>query len=45
MSLSKQKLETLDRRFLARNQRNPDAEIVRWVLRCAELHPQGRVSK
>jgi hypothetical protein len=42
--LSKQQLERLDRHFLAQNARKPDAEIVRWVLRCAGLHPQGRVS-
>jgi hypothetical protein len=42
-SLSKQQLEELDRRFLARGERKPDAELVRWVLRASRLHPQGRV--
>jgi Calcineurin-like phosphoesterase len=42
--LSKRQLEELDKRFLARGKRNPDAEIVRWVLRAARLHPQGRVA-
>jgi hypothetical protein len=42
-SLSKKQLEKLDGRFLARGKRKPDAEIVRWVLRAARLHPQGRV--
>lgn len=41
--LSKRQLEELDKRFLARGKRNPDAEKVRWVLRAARLHPQGRV--
>lgn len=43
--LSKRQLEELDMQFLARGSRKPDAEIVRWVLRCARLHPQGRVVK
>lgn len=42
-SLPKKQLEALDKRFLARGQRQPDAETVRWVLRAARLHPQGRV--
>ena len=42
-SLSKKQLETIDGQFLARDSRKPDAEIVRWVLRAARLHPQGRV--
>ena len=40
--LNKQQLERLDRRFLAGNTRRPDSELVRWVLRCNQLHPQGR---
>jgi len=40
--LSKAQLEELDRRFLARGKRKPDAENVRWVLRAHRLHPQGR---
>lgn len=42
-SLSKRQLEQLDQHFLARGSRKPDAEIARWVLRAARLHPQGRV--
>lgn len=42
-SLSKKQLEALDKRFLSHGQRQPDAEPVRWVLRAARLHPQGRV--
>jgi hypothetical protein len=42
-SLSKRQLEQLDERFLAGGLRKPDAEIARWVLRAARLHPQGRV--
>jgi len=43
--LSKQQLEKLDEKFLARGSRKPDAEAVRWVPRCEGLHPQGRVPK
>lgn len=42
-NLGKKDLEAIDKKFLARR-RKPDAEIVRWVLRCAGLHPQGRTS-
>ncbi|MCI0628507.1 MAG: toll/interleukin-1 receptor domain-containing protein [Acidobacteria bacterium] len=41
--LSKAQLEDLDRRFLARGKRKPDAMKVRWVFRAHGLHPQGRV--
>jgi TIR domain len=39
--LSKKDLAALDKKSLA-NGRKPDPEIVRWVLRCAGLHPQGK---
>jgi hypothetical protein len=42
-ALNKPQLEALDKQFLSRHSRKPDAEIVRWVLRCKKLHPQGRV--
>jgi hypothetical protein len=42
-ALNKQQLEALDRQFLSRGSRKPDAELVRWVLRCNRLHPQGRI--
>ncbi len=34
-------LKELDTQFLAQGRRKPDAEYVRWVLRCHRLHPQG----
>lgn len=43
--LNKSDLEKIDKDVLAGNTRKPDAVKVRWVLRCAELHPQGRVQK
>ncbi|MCI0487660.1 MAG: toll/interleukin-1 receptor domain-containing protein [Blastocatellia bacterium] len=43
--LKKELLEDLDEKFLALGLRNRDAKIVRWVLRCEGLHPQGRVPK
>ena len=45
VSLSKSQLERLDKDFLiplAPRRKEPDAEIVRWVLRAAGLHSQGR---
>ena len=42
-ALAKPQLEELDQQFLSNNSRKPDAEFVRWVLRCKKLHPQGRV--
>lgn len=39
--LSKKDLAALDKKVLT-NGRKPDPENVRWVLRCAGLHPQGR---
>jgi hypothetical protein len=43
-SLSKEQLEQLDEKFLrkAENRNTPDPKKVRWVLRAAHLHPQGR---
>ncbi|HSE18462.1 MAG TPA: toll/interleukin-1 receptor domain-containing protein [Pyrinomonadaceae bacterium] len=41
--LSKAQLQSLDEQFLSHGSRKPDAELVRWVLRCKRLHPQGRV--
>jgi hypothetical protein len=41
--LSKDQLAAIDLKFLARG-RQPDPEKVRWVLRCAGLHPQGKGS-
>jgi hypothetical protein len=43
--LSKSELEEIDEKLLAGSSRKPDAQKVRWVLRCAQLHPQGRVKK
>jgi len=40
--LGKQQLAQLDKKFLAGKRRKPDPEVVRWVLRCAQLHPQGK---
>ncbi|HEV2805381.1 MAG TPA: TIR domain-containing protein [Chthoniobacterales bacterium] len=40
-NLGKQELAAIDRKFLARR-RKPDPEKIRWVLRCAGLHPQGK---
>ena len=34
-------LAKLDEEFLAEGRREPDPKFVRWVLRCAGLHPQG----
>lgn len=39
--LNKGELAKLDERFLAHGARRPDPKFVRWVLRCAKLHPQG----
>jgi hypothetical protein len=39
--LGKKALAVIDARLLAQG-RNPDPKYVRWVLRCAGLHPQGR---
>ena len=39
--LSKEELAEIDRKFLA-GTRKPDPKNVRWVLRCAGLHPQGK---
>jgi len=44
-ALNKSDLEKIDKDVLARDSRKPDAVKVRWVLRCAKLHPQGRVQK
>jgi hypothetical protein len=43
-SLSKEQLEQLDERFLRKRERRkkPDPKKIRWVLRAARLHPQGR---
>ncbi|HEV3467763.1 MAG TPA: toll/interleukin-1 receptor domain-containing protein [Pyrinomonadaceae bacterium] len=40
--LNKEQLARLDRKYLAGRRRKPDPKFVRWVLRCARLHPQGR---
>jgi hypothetical protein len=40
-TLSKEELAQLDEQFLAGGTRKPDPKFVRWVLRCARLHPQG----
>lgn len=40
--LKKEQLARLDKKYLAGRRRKPDPEAVRWVLRCARLHPQGR---
>jgi len=43
-SLSKEQLEQLDKRFLQKREerKEPDPKKIRWVLRAARLHPQGR---
>lgn len=43
-SLSKEQLEQLDERFLRKREKRktPDPKKIRWVLRAARLHPQGR---
>jgi len=44
--LSKPQLAKLDAKFLAhKEKRAPDPKKVRWVLRAAGLHPQGRTPK
>lgn len=40
-TLSKEELAQLDEQFLAGGRRKSDPKYVRWVLRCAGLHPQG----
>ena len=41
-TLSKEELSKLDEQFLSNGTRTPDPKFVRWVLRCAHIHPQGR---
>lgn len=41
-ALNKGELARLDKKFLAGGTRKPDPKYVRWVLRCARLHPQGK---
>jgi hypothetical protein len=40
-ALAKDELRSIDKHVLAAKGRQPDAFRIRWVLRCADLHPQG----